>query len=360
MGYLMGLPEAAEANLLKAMGDVSPLDPPPAASPARTFATAASVQQGLSAAHWTWEPWIPSDRIVGVAAAEGVGKTRYLLDLCRRVWLGLPWPDGQAMTLCNQTPSVWLCADAHHDEIGETLTGLGVPLDSVVFPAPVDDPYVNTYLDSQETLDWIEGAIVDYRPWCVVIDSLTYATTLDLCEQRSIARLKAPLVRLAQTCRVNVLLSLHVSRDGQALGRRVKGITRTLMHLECPDPGKSERLRLWVEKSYAKKPPALGVTMTGSGNDYDSDPPGRSDQSKGGRPPAEREKAKRFIPEALTRENDQIGNDLCAEWTKRLKCTDDTFWRAVRDMEGAGQIVSDGGKGTGKQMVLHLRVANAA
>ena len=90
--------------------------------------------------------------------------------------------------------------------------------------------------------------------------------------------LKAPLVKLCQTYGVIVVLLLHVSKDGQALGRRIKGVTRTLLHLECPDQRTSpERLRLWVEKSFAKKPSPLGVTMTGTGNAYGNDLPVREE-----------------------------------------------------------------------------------
>src|SRR5262249_25203674 len=154
-----------------------------------------------------------------------------------------------------------------------------------IFPAPPDDPYSNVDLDSPETFDWLENAIAAIPSAFVFIDTLTYATSRDLSEQKVIAALKVPLVRLVQKDPVNVFLFLHVSKEGHALGRRIKGITRTLIHLEAPDPSKTERLRLWVEKSYAKKPPALGVTITESGNKYDFEPPARAEQVRGGRPP---------------------------------------------------------------------------
>src|SRR5262249_11700982 len=153
----------------------------------------------------------------------------------------------------------------------------------------------------------------------------TFSTQQDISEQRVIATLKDPLVELAQTHQITVMLLLHLSLTGQALGRRTKGITRTLIHLECPDAEKSDRLRLWVEKSYAKKPPALGVTITADGNAYDDKPPVKVDPNKGGRPPSEREKAAGFIRSELARQNGQIGNDLCAAWMKKGGSRD-TFW----------------------------------
>ena len=60
-----------------------------------------------------------------------------------------------------------------------------------------------------------------------------------------------------------------------------------------------------------------------------------------------------FIRDALTRQNDQIGNDLRAEWVKDGG-SESTFWRGVDAMKDTGDLTTDGGKGTGKQTVLHL------
>jgi hypothetical protein len=212
---------------------------------------------------------------------------------------------------------------------------------------------IQASLDDPETMVALNSAVDAHKPWAVFIDSLTYATARDLCEQRSIAILKKPFVDLVQKHQINLFLLLHVSASGQALGKRIKGITRTLLHLECPDPEKPERLRFWVEKSYGKKPRALGVTIGDSGNTYDFNPPARPEPNKGGKPPVKREQAMQFIRDALTQQNDQIGNDLCADWAKNGESSD-TFWRAVQALKDDGEIVTDGGKGTRRQMVLHL------
>ncbi|MFO0892555.1 MAG: AAA family ATPase, partial [Isosphaeraceae bacterium] len=304
---------------------------------------------------------IPASRVVGVAASEGTGKTRFLLDLARILYLGLPWPDGQPATLPAGTRTLWLCADGHQDEIAETLPGFGLPDDAVVFPAHPDEPYDGTSLDDGELVGEggiLEEAIREVRPGLVVVDTLTNATARDLCAQAQMKSLKDPLVRLVQRHGINIVLSLHLNKEGQALGRRVRGITRTLIHLECPDPARSGRLRLWVEKSYGMKPPALGVTMGEHGNTYDDAPPPRAEPGEAtpsGRPPERRGKAVEFLREALGRENDQLGNDLCRAWVAEGGGAR-TFWRAVDQLEEAGELVSDGGPGTRKPKVLHLIV----
>ena len=270
------------------------------------------------------------------------------------MFLGLPWHDGQPMAFPAGTKTIWLCADGHQDEIAEALPALGLPDDAIVFPAPPDDPYANTDLDEADTLAWLDHAIAAVKPGMVFVDTLTYATGRDLCEQRSVSFLKGPLIDLVQRHQTIIALLLHLSKEGQALGRRIKGITRTLMHLECPDTDHPDRLRLWVEKSFAKKPPAMGVTIKADGNIYDTNPPAPKEASSGGRPSIKRDEVRQFIVDALHADNDQIGNELCAAGSAKLRCSDDTFWRAVKEMEAAGDLIREGGKGTGKQTVLHL------
>lgn len=350
--YLAGQPD--RDAIIEAVADADPLGPPPIdAAPTRRFATCADVLTLETSVPWAWEGWLPSNRIVGIAAGEGVGKTRLTMDLARRVWHGLEWPDGQAMTLPSKSPTLWVAADGQQGELAMALPLLDMPPESIIFPTPSDDPYGGNSLDDDDTLKALDEAVRIHKPAFVIVDSLTYATQSDISEQRAIARLKGPLVSLAQTHQVIVMLLLHVSKEGQALGRRIRGITRTLMHLEAPDPDRPERLRLWVEKSYAAKPPALGVTIGESGNTYDFQPPARPDPSKGGRPPQKRDKAMEFIRDALAKQNDQIGNDLCHE-SGKFGVNRSTFWRAVENMTTAGDLATDGGPGTQKQTVLHL------
>jgi hypothetical protein len=326
-----------------------PAAPMPSAPTGKVFATCADINRVQSAVTWSWPGWLPSSRIVGIAAGEGVGKTRFTLDLARRAWHGEPWPDGQPMTLPSSSPTIWVAADGQQDELATTLTDLGMPLEAIVFPTAPDDPYGGSSLDEPSTWDALDEAIPIYKPAFVVVDSLTYATRSDLGEQRTIATLKDPLVRLAQTHQTIVILLLHVSKEGQALGRRIRAITRTLLHLECPDPDQSDRLRLWVEKSYAKKPPALGVTIGTNGNTYDFTPPVKIDPPKGGRPPVKLDKAIAFL-EAELGSGDQKGCELISKWTG-LGESKPTIFNAKDSMVADGRLVVDDSK---KPQIWHL------
>jgi len=347
-GWQGGLSLFPDHDLIRqAVAAADPTAPAPVPQP-QTFATAADVRRIMAQIRWEWELWFPKSRIVGIAAGEGIGKTRFALDLARRIWLKEPWPDGQPMTFPAYTPTLWLCSDGHQDEIAEALPLLGLPDEAIVFPAPPDDPYANTDLDAPDTLKWLDQAIAAAKPGIVFIDTLTYATSRDLCEQRSVSHLKGPLIDLVQRHQTIIALLLHVSIQGQALGRRIKAITRTLMHLECPDPDQPDRLRLWVEKSFAKKPPALGVTIKADGNSYDLTPPAPRDPNRGGRPPAEREKARQFIVDALNQQNDLKARELCDLYVSGGG-TKGTFWNARDALVEAGEMVCDG-----KPLIMHL------
>ncbi len=324
---------------------------PELGSPGRPrFATAADIRRHGSQTRWRWEGWIPDSAIFGVAAGEGTGKTRLLLDLTKRIWRGDPWPDGQPATHEPETPCLWLCADGHHAEIATAMCEFGLPDESIVFTGLEDDPFGNVDLDDPETLTALDLAIVEHKPALVLIDTLTYATVGDLCDQRTIAALKTPLVDLCQKHRVSICLSLHLSKEGQALGRRVKGLTRTLIHLECPDPERASRLRLWVEKSYAVKPPALGVTIGAGGNAYDFTPPARPDSlARGGRPPEKLDRAIAFL-EAKLAAGDRKGCELISEWEASGE-SKGTLFNARTKLADKGRLVIDDSR---KPQIWHL------
>jgi hypothetical protein len=101
--HLSGLPHGQRATAWQAMLSARPdrdelvdimidIDPEglPPEEDIPQFATAADVRRQVSLTRWLWEGWIAAGSIVGVAAFEGTGKTRFLGDLARRVYLGLP------------------------------------------------------------------------------------------------------------------------------------------------------------------------------------------------------------------------------------------------------------------------------
>jgi hypothetical protein len=353
-GFLCGRPDWE--SIRAAIEDANPDGPEPGGEERERFATVADIRRGLSQAPWTWEGWIPSGGMFGLAGFEGTGKTRTAMDLHRRVWHGHDAPDGQRFSVAPGRPALWVCSDGHHDELARLVPAFGLPDESVVFPAPADEPYLGVDLDDPDLIGldgMLERAILRTRPWCVFIDTLTSATAKNLCDQHVMKGLKAPLVRLAQTYGVSFGLLLHLSREGQVLGRRIKGLTRVLMHVDCPDPEHPQRLRFWVEKTYFTRPPALGLTLGADGNSYDFTPPRASARGPVGRPPESRDKARAFLVEALTARNDLKAAELCEKWTD-AKGDEKAFWRARDAMVKAGELVCEG-----KPRLLHLVASEA-
>ncbi len=351
-GFLRGRPDRDAIG--KAVADAGPSGPAPEVTPPLRPANLADIRKVMAKSQWVWKGYIPSARISGIAAFEGVGKTRLAIDLAYRIWFALPWPDSQPPTFFERTPTLWVCADGQQDDLVQAAQALGLPDQAILFNTTPPEPYGGTELDAAEDRQRLEAFISQERPGLVFIDTLTNATSYDLCRATENKAMMTPLRDIAQRTQTTIIPLLHLSRDGQALGRRIKGITRTILQLDCPNPDDTGRLRLWVSKSFAKKPPDLGVTMSDSGNTYDFNPPTPPESGKQGRPPETREKAKQFIRDALTTQNDRIGNEMAIECERANDLSAKTFWRAVDEMVSAGELVKDGGKGTGKQVVLHL------
>jgi AAA domain len=289
----------------KAMADADPLGPAPSPSAGELRpACALDLDQASVGVKWAWPRWIPRGRVSGVGGFEGTGKTRFALDLARRAYHGVPWPDGEPMTLPAGSPSLWICGDGHQEEIAGAARKMNIPLEAVLFNASPEDPCTGVDLDDPAAIESLDAFLEISAAPLVFIDTLTNSTSRDLCRQNDVKALLSPLQEIAQRRQVAIALLLHLSREGQALGRRTKGLTRTLIHLECPDSDQPARLRLWVEKSFDVKPPALGVTMGEDGNEYDNDPPDGGDEDvsaprKRGRVPVKLDACKEWLADQL-------------------------------------------------------------
>jgi hypothetical protein len=303
--------------------------------------TLADVRPLVASAPWVWEGFIPAGRISGIAAPEGVGKTRLALDLARRVWHGMPWPDGQPPRFPPGTPTLWVCADGQQAELCEAAQALGLPEQALYLNSTREDPLGGAELDSEEARTRLEFYIARCQPALVFIDTLTNATTHDLCRPRDVVQLTTPLRIIAQRTQTAIVTLLHLNRNGQALGLRIKPVTRTIIHLERPDREQPERLRLWVEKTYSKHRLELGVTMTDSGNEYDFDPPEAASGTRRGHPADPRESAKQFIRRTLGTYRDLGPTDICRRWQERGESAR-TFWRARDEMIASGELVCKG------------------
>jgi hypothetical protein len=350
-GFACGLgdPEA----FIRSLAEVNPEGPCPEASPERC-ATLAELRRLASDTLWSWKSWLAAGVLNALAADPGTGKTIMAVFLAWVLWTGSRWPDGQENGLPPRTRTLWVPGDRHFSQLLELAAQYGIPDEAMLFNAPVSDPTGGLDLDDPAEHAALEGRIEAERPGLVIIDTVGMTTSRNLCRPEDAREYFGPLMDMARATGVPCLCLTHLSRDGQALGRRINGACRVVWKMTDPDPdGQPNRRRVEVDKTFSEKPPALGMTIRSGGCTFDFSPPSAPEPSKGGRPPSKRGEAEAFILEALVAGVARIGNDLADEWAGKGE-SKKTFWRAVDDMAKEGVVTIDGGPGTRRQKTLRL------
>lgn len=247
-------------------------------------ATAADLIRLDAKVSWAWKGWIVKAHLNVLASEPGIGKTRMILDLARRVALGLPWPDGSPQTFPAGSSTLWVPADNQHSELATLPEAFGFPPELLYLNATRRNPFIGTMLDSEEDLRDFEARILRIKPALVVVDTAANATDRSQHKPEDAKAFYKPLQEIAKRSGSCLLLVAHLNAGGKPLGRRIEGQARIVMMLERPDPdGQPNRRKFYVRKSFDMLPPPLGVTMHERGNDYDTSPPEPAPEGEGGR-----------------------------------------------------------------------------
>lgn len=266
-------------------------------------ATAADLIEDNVTIRWAWERWIPLGVLTVLASEPGKGKTRLCADLARRIYLGLPWPDGSLPTFPAGSSTLWVPADNQHAELGSIPGAFGFPPQSVFLNTTRRLPFGGTMLDSAEDLRDFERRIHRIKPAMVFIDTILNATDKTSHKPEDAKALFVPLQQIAARTGTPIVCVTHLNASGKALGRRIVGQGRSVIQLEEPDPdGQPKRRKLWVVKTNSMLPPPLGITMGDAGNEYDTNPPTAPDEGGGGKrgpDPAKLRAAEDFLKEVL-------------------------------------------------------------
>jgi hypothetical protein len=353
-GYLCACDDQAE--LVRRLAAADPKGPPPAAETPRRCATLADVRRAVTDTTWPWLKWLATGVLHALAADPGTGKTVLAATLAQKLWLGQPWPDGQANRFPAGTKTLWVPGDRHFPQLLDLGASYGLPDEAMLLNALPADPTGGLDLDDAAVVAELAGRVEAERPGLVIVDTVGMTTERNLCRLEDASQYFGPLMDIAQRTGIPFLLLTHLSKEGEALGRRIVGACRVGWKLTNPDPeGQPDRRRLWVDKSYMEKPPPLGMTIAATGCTFDFEPPSPPEPARGGRPPAARDKACKFIVEALTARNDRLVRELCNEW-ERGGNSSSPFWRALKAMVEAGELDCD----KGPPMVIHLTQAGAA
>lgn len=235
-------------------------------------ATIADLKRAGAKQRWLWNGWIQIGVPNILAANGGVGKSRLVMDLARRIRHQLPWPDGQPMELPPDSQILVMMSDNAHDELVTGAEKFGVE-DTIRLNAHPDDPFGGTTFEEAMDYAEFEKRIELIKPCLVVIDTVGGSTDANLCVQEQAKQYFVPLQQMARRRSVPILCLAHLSSNGSVYGKRSSERVRTQIHMSFPDPEQPDRRRLWVEKSNSKKPAPLGVTMFDDRNEYDNSPP---------------------------------------------------------------------------------------
>ncbi|MGA2701530.1 MAG: AAA family ATPase [Isosphaeraceae bacterium] len=298
---LAARPERGE--LVDALEGIDPNKPAPETLATALFATLADVARIVSAQPWLWKGWLALGVLNAVAADPGVGKTRFALDLARRIYHGESWPDGQQATLPRGTRTLWVQGDRNFAEMLQASSDFDLPYEAVVLGSSPDEPFGSLDLDDPDTLAAIGDRIQAAAVPLAIIDTVGMTTSRNLSRPDEAREFFAPILELCQKTGVAVLGLTHLSANKEALGRRIVEKARVVIKMTQPDPeGQPDRRRLWVDKTAIVKPPALGITMGTAGNEYDFDPPKEPDPmpKRRGPAPEKLEECKTWLAAQLT------------------------------------------------------------
>jgi AAA domain len=273
-GFLTGRPD--HEDWTGPVGEADPSGPPPEESPpeAPPRANLSHIRRLIAETAWSWPGWLAGGVLNTLASHPGEGKTILAMNLARILWNGWPWPDGATNTLPAGTKTLWVPGDRHYPQLIELAERYGLPDEAMVFNASADEPAAGYDLDDGATLDALEAAIADVHPGLVIVDTVGMTTRRNLGRPEEARAYFGPLMDIAGKAKVSFLLVTHLSKESQALGRRIVGASRLVWKLTKPDPeGQPDRRKLWVDKTYAEVPKALGMTIGAQGCTFDDKPP---------------------------------------------------------------------------------------
>jgi hypothetical protein len=224
--------------IIKAIADIDPTRPPPdpAANTTRCYATLEDIARIVSNQPWLWKGWIASGVLNALAADPGIGKTRFALDLARRLFFGEPWPDGQPNIMPAGSRTLWIQGDRNFAEMLQAARDFGLPDDAVVLGSSPQDPTGSLDLDDPATLNAIGDRIVAAGTCLVTIDTVGMTTGRNLSKPEEARDFFAPIIELARKTSTAFLGLTHLSKEKEALGRRIVEKARVVIKMTQPDP----------------------------------------------------------------------------------------------------------------------------
>lgn len=304
------------------------------------FATNADLKQYDLGINWIWEGWFQKSTVNLLSAEGGAGKTRFVLDLCRRVHLGQAWPDG-VPTAPWKHPylAMWVAGDRNHGELLENSEKFGFG-DRICYSGSKKDPLGGITLNTREDFSTLYKRVKAAKPMFLVVDTAGGATSYNLAKQEEARTFFAPLSDMALRLSLCVIVITHLNASKNTYGKRAEERVRTVIRITSEDRKAETKRRIEVQKSNALFPEPLGMTLRETCCDYDLDPPeaprafgdagGQASSPDKGPPTKVRECVgwlTKRLEEAPVRES-----VLRSEIDQEAKFSTDVFYKAMKKM----------------------------
>jgi hypothetical protein len=180
----------------------------------------------LGETRYAWNGYIMRAGLNCISGDTGAGKTCLAMDLHRRQYHGLTWPDGQAV----EEPGrkiIWLMSDQRLSQLCDEAKALGVPMESIVLATERGSVTVPLLLSEREHLARLNYLVAQSKPWSVVVDTFTSAMgSGEQSKPEVINPIANYLMDVAIAHNVPIILLTHTNDSGgifgRALGRRAE------------------------------------------------------------------------------------------------------------------------------------------
>lgn len=281
-----GYGERSPELQMKAVQLVTPtpqLPPDDDVKPDYDFATADDLRRLGVSLKWTWPGWLQEGAVNLLAAEGGSGKTRFVMDLVKRVATGGEWPDGSPCPRFDgQYIAMWVAADSNHAELLSLSEEFGVA-DRIAYSGTKADPTGYTTLDGLGDYVLLHKKIKAAAPLFLVIDTCGGATSKNLAKQEDARAFFKPAADIAQRRHMCVIGVTHLNANKTVLGKRAQERVRVVMRMYAKTPNDKDcPRRIEVLKSNSLIPPPLGCLLGPVGNTYDVPaPPSPEDERDG-------------------------------------------------------------------------------
>jgi hypothetical protein len=273
-----------------------------------------------------------------LASNPKVAKTTLVLELQRRLWFGIPMPGSTRLIYPKETKSLWILGDDNADEINDRAMSFGLPAAAIQFCLSPEDSYRPYTLDEEITLRTLEHFIPNEGYGMVVVDSALRTTRRRMYDSGDVDEVWKPVISIVKRANVALVATLHTSKDGDSLGRRLEGVARSIskFYRVGKDTPESVRRKLCTVTNRSAAVQDLMLTIHDDRIEFDDHPIQESAaglKKRGGRPSTAREEAKQFIRQLLS-----TGPDLWSEIRSRWDGGRKTLERARDDLEQGHEI----------------------